>query len=203
GGGPPAPGELFVQEELAETIKLMIEGEMRARRRGRARAIRAARDVFYKGEIAQRIAAFHRQEGGLLDVDDLSDFHAEVAPAIKAPFRGYEMATCGFWCQGPVLLQMLNLIEPVDFVALGHNSPRALHVLVEAMKVAFADREAYYGDPHHVKVPAEALLTKAYADARRALVRQDRAWPEMPPAGDPAAMSAVRNGVNGSPASAG
>jgi gamma-glutamyltranspeptidase / glutathione hydrolase len=198
GGAPPAPGELFVQAELAETIKLMVEGEMRARRRGRARAIRAARDVFYKGEIAQRIALFHKQEGGLLDVEDLADFHAEVAPALKGGFRDYEVATCGFWCQGPVLLQMLNLIEPVDFAALGHNSPRALHVLAEAMKLAFADREVYYGDPRYVKVAAEALLSKAYADVRRSLIREDRAWPEMPPAGDPGAMSAVRNGVNGS-----
>jgi gamma-glutamyltranspeptidase / glutathione hydrolase len=203
GGAPPAPGHLFVQAELAETIKLMIEGEMRARRRGRVRAIRAARDVFYKGEIAQRIALFHRQEGGLLDVEDLADFHAEVAPALKGGFRDYEVATCGFWCQGPVLLQMLNLIEPVDWRALGHNSPRALHVLVEAMKLAFADREAHYGDPQHVKVPAEALVSKAYAELRRTLIREDRAWPEMPPAGDPAAMSTVRNGGHGFPATAG
>ncbi len=125
GGAPPAAGHLFVQAELAETIKLMIEGEMRARRRGRARAIRAARDVFYKGEIAQRIAAFHRQEGGLLDVEDLADFHAEVAPALKGGFRDYEVATCGFWCQGPVLLQMLNLIEPFDFGARSATTRRA------------------------------------------------------------------------------
>src|SRR5215813_4656676 len=146
GGDPPAPGDLFVQSALAESIKLMVDGETRARRRGRARAIRAARDVFYKGEIAQRIVAFHAQEGGLLDAQDLADFHADVAPAVIGSFRDYDVATCGFWCQGPVLLQMLNLIEPYDWKALGHNSPRALHVLVEAMKLAFADREAYYGD---------------------------------------------------------
>jgi gamma-glutamyltranspeptidase/glutathione hydrolase len=203
GDAPRVPGDLFVQAELAETIKLMIDGELRARRRGRARAIRAARDVFYKGEIARRIALFHRQEGGLLDEEDLAGFHAEVAPALRGAFREYEVAACGFWCQGPVLLQMLNLIEPFDFHALGHNSPRALHVMVEATKLAFADREAYYGDPLHVKVPAEALLSKAYADARRALIREDRAWPEVPPAGDPVTMSAVRNGVNGFSAPAG
>ena len=153
----PAPGELLVQAELAATIKLMIEGERKARRRGRARAIRAARDVFYKGEIARRIADFHAREGGLLEARDLADFQVEVAPALRTSFRGYEIAACGFWCQGPVLLQMLNLIEPYDFGALGHNSPRALHLLVEATKLAFADREAYYGDPKHVKVPADAL----------------------------------------------
>src|SRR5206468_3545863 len=129
-GEPRAPGDLFVQAELAETIKLMVEAETRARRRGRARAIRAARDVFYKGEIARRIVEFNAQEGGLLTAEDLADFHAEVAPALRVGFRDYEVAACGFWCQGPVLLQMLNLIEPFDFAALGHNSPRALHLLV-------------------------------------------------------------------------
>jgi gamma-glutamyltranspeptidase/glutathione hydrolase len=195
GGEAPAPGDLLVQSELAGTIKLMIEGERRARRRGRAPAVRAARDVFYKGEIARRIAEYHAREGGLLTEDDLADFEVEVAPALRTAFRGYEVAACGFWCQGPVLLQMLNLIEPFDFAALGHNSPRALHLLVEAMKLAFADREAYYGDPRHVKVPAEALLSKAYADVRRALIREDRAWPSMPAAGDPEGMAAVGNGA--------
>ncbi len=195
GGGPREPGDRLVQAELAGTIKLMVEAETRARRRGRGRAIRAARDVFYKGEIARRIVEFHEQEGGLLTVEDLADFHAEVAPALKLSFREYEVAACGFWCQGPVLLQMLNLIEPFDWGVMGHNSPRALHLLVEAMKLAFADREAYYGDPRYVKVPAEALLSKAYADARRALIREDRAWPEMPPPGDPDGVSALRNGA--------
>jgi gamma-glutamyltranspeptidase/glutathione hydrolase len=197
GGEPRAPGDLFVQAELAETIQRMVEAETRARRRGRARAIRAARDVFYKGEIARRIVEFHAGEGGLLTEEDLAEFHAEVAPALKVGFRDYEVAACGFWCQGPVLLQMLNLVEPFDFEALGHNSPRALHLLVEAMKLAFADRETYYGDPRHVKVPAEGLLSKAYAAARRSLIREDRAWPEMPPPGDPDQVSAVRNGQNG------
>jgi gamma-glutamyltranspeptidase/glutathione hydrolase len=194
-GEAPAPGDVLVQSELAATIKLMIEGERQARRRGRARAIRAARDVFYKGEIARRIAEFHAREGGLLAAEELAEFQVEIAPALRTAFRDYEVAACGFWCQGPVLLQMLNLIEPFDWASLGHNSPRALHVLVEAMKLAFADREAYYGDPKHVKVPAEALLSKAYAAARRALLREDRAWPSLPPPGDPDGMAALRNGA--------
>ena len=151
---------------------------------GRAGGIRAARDVFYKGEIAKRIAAFHAREGGLLAAGRPGRLPRRGGAGAHGPFRGYEMAACGFWCQGPVLLQMLNLIEAYDWTALGHNSPRALHLMVEAMKLAFADREAYYGDPSHVRVPAAALLSKAYAEARRALIREDRAWPAMPPAGD-------------------
>ncbi|MET0850963.1 MAG: gamma-glutamyltransferase [Candidatus Rokuibacteriota bacterium] len=200
GGAAPAPGRRLVQAELAETIKLMVAGEAKARARGRAGAIRAARDVFYRGEIARRIADYHAREGGLMAYDDLAEFEVEVAPALRTSFRDLEVASCGFWCQGPVLLQMLNLLEPWDFHALGHNSPRALHVLVEAVKLAFADREGYYGDPRHVKVPADGLLSKVYADARRKLLAEDRAWPEMPPPGDPVGLAAVRNGAPTSPA---
>src|SRR5712692_10014771 len=195
GGKPHAAGQLFVQSELAATIKEMVAAEIRSRSRGRAGAIRAARDAFYKGDIAQRIADYPAREGGLLTAKDLAEFQVDVAPALKTTFQGYEIAACGFWCQGPVLLQMLNLIEPFDFAALGHNSPRALHVLIEAMKLAFADREAYYGDPRHVHVPGDALLSKEYATLRRALIHDDRAWPDMPPPGDPEAMAAVRNGT--------
>ena len=194
GGRPHAAGQLFVQSELAATIKEMVAAERRARKRGRVGAIQAARDAFYKGDIARRIADYHAREGGLLTYEDLAEFHAEVSPALTTTFHDYEVASCGFWCQGPVFLQMLNLIEPYDWPALGHNTPRALHLMVEAMKLAFADREAYYGDPHFVHVPAEALLSKAYADLRRGLIREDRAWPDMPPAGDPEGKAAVRNG---------
>ena len=194
GGKPHAPGQLFVQAELAATIMEMVAAELRAANRGRVGAIQAARDAFYKGDIARRIADYHAREGGLLAYEDLAEFHAEVAPALTTTFHDYEVAACGFWCQGPVFLQMLNLIEPYDWPALGHNTPRALHILVEAMKLAFADREAYYGDPRFVQVPADALLSKAYADLRRGLIREDRAWPDMPPAGDPEGKAAVRNG---------
>ena len=198
-GGAPPPGHRIVQAELGESIRMMVAAETRARRRGRAEAIRAARDVFYKGEIARRIAEFHASEGGLMTYEDLAEFSVEVAPARTTTFRDYEVAACGFWCQGPVFLQMLNLIEPYDFRALGHNSPKTLHLLIEAMKLAFADREAYYGDPHHVKVPADGLLSKVYAAARRALIHEDRAWPAMPPAGDPLGLAAVRNGAPAGP----
>jgi gamma-glutamyltranspeptidase/glutathione hydrolase len=194
GGRPHAAGQLFVQSELARTIKEMVAAEARAAGHGRAGGIRAARDAFYKGDIARRIADYHAREGGLLTYEDLAEFQAEVSPALRTTFHDYDVASCGFWCQGPVFLQMLNLIETYDWRSLGHNTPRALHLMVEAMKLAFADREAYYGDPRFVKVPADALLSKDYAALRRGLIREDRAWPEMPPAGDPAGKAAVRNG---------
>ncbi|HVQ77455.1 MAG TPA: gamma-glutamyltransferase [Candidatus Binatia bacterium] len=197
-GGQPAPaGHLFVQSELGEAIRLMIAAEAKASGRGRAAGIRAARDAFYKGEIARRIADYHAREGGLLTAEDLAEFEVEVGPALTTSYRDYQIAACGFWCQGPVLLQMFNLIEGYDVGALGHNSPRYAHVLAECMKLAFADREAYYGDPNHVKVPADGLLSKVYAEARRALVREDRAWPDMPPPGDPTGLGKFRNGHAG------
>jgi gamma-glutamyltranspeptidase / glutathione hydrolase len=196
GQGPPA-GHLLVEAELAQTIKIMVAAEVKSHARGRAGAIRAARDAFYKGEIAQRIADYHAREGGLLATEDMADFSVEVAPALKTSFGEYEIASCGFWCQGPVLLQMMNLIESYDWRALGHNTPRALHILAEAMKLAFADREAYYGDPLFVKVPADGLLSKEYAKARRALIREDRAWSDLPPAGDPFGLRATANGGHG------
>jgi gamma-glutamyltranspeptidase/glutathione hydrolase len=196
GQGPPA-GHLLVEAELAQTIKIMVAAEVKSHARGRAGAIRAARDSFYKGEIAQRIADYHAGEGGLLTTEDMADFSVEVAPALKTSFGEYEIASCGFWCQGPVLLQMMNLIESYDWRALGHNTPRALHILAEAMKLAFADREAYYGDPLFVKVPADGLLSKEYAKARRALIREDRAWSDLPPAGDPFGLRATANGGHG------
>ena len=175
-------GELLVQKELADTLRRMALAEQRAGG-SRAAGVRAARDEFYRGETAKRIAEFHRANDGPLTAADLDTFGVEVAPALRTTFGQYEVAACGFWCQGPALLQILNLLEGVDLVALGHNSPAYLHRLVETIKLAFADRDAYYGDPNFVKIPAERLLSKAYADSRRALIGE-RAWKEMPPAGD-------------------
>jgi gamma-glutamyltranspeptidase/glutathione hydrolase len=175
-------GEILVQRELGETLRRMAVAEQRA---GGARAagVRAARDEFYRGETAKRIAEFHRKHDGPLTLADLAGFAVEVAPALRGTFGRHQVAVCGFWCQGPVLLQMLNMLEGEDLVRLGHHSPAYLHRLVETVKIAFADRDAYYGDPRVVTVPAERLLSKAFAETRRALVGE-RAWREMPPAGD-------------------
>lgn len=184
-------GEVLVQQELGETLRRMAEAERRAGG-SREAGIRAARDEFYRGETARRIAEFHRAEGGPLTREDLAAFAVEVEPALRTRFGAFEVAACGFWCQGPVLLQMLNLLEGVDLAALGHNSPAYLHRLVETIKIAFADRDAYYGDPAFVRVPAAGLLARAYAEARRALFDPARALRDMPPAGDPWTLAAVR-----------
>jgi gamma-glutamyltranspeptidase/glutathione hydrolase len=168
----------------------MARGEAKAGG-SREAGIRAARDEFYRGETAKRIAEFHRTEGGTLAAGDLADFAVEVGPALRTSFGRYDVAACGFWCQGPSLLQMLNLLDGVDLKALGHNSPAYLHRIIETIKLAFADRDAYYGDPNFVKVPADGLLSKAYAAVRQRLVKE-RAWPQMPPAGDPDRLDSVR-----------
>ncbi|HEY3190540.1 MAG TPA: gamma-glutamyltransferase [Solirubrobacteraceae bacterium] len=188
-GRPRRMGERLVQRELAETLGRMVAAEKRAGG-SRAAGIRAARDEFYRGETAKRIAEFHRSEGGPLSLADLANFSVEVERPLTTTFGKYEIAACGFWCQGPVLLEIFNMLEGLPLDALGHNSPAYLHRLVETIKLAFSDRDAYFGDPHFVQVPA-GLLGKAYARMRRELVG-DRAWAEMPPAGDPEALAAAR-----------
>jgi gamma-glutamyltranspeptidase/glutathione hydrolase len=177
-------GEVLVQRELADTLRRMVAAERQAGG-SRAAGVRAARDEFYRGETARRIAEFHRANDGPLALEDLTGFSVEVSPALRTRFGGLEVAACGFWCQGPVLLQSLNMLDGLDLASLGHNSPAYLHRLVETIKLAFADRDAYYGDPKFVDVPAERLLSRGFAEARRALVGE-RAWKEMPPAGDAA-----------------
>jgi gamma-glutamyltranspeptidase/glutathione hydrolase len=175
-------GEVLVQSELADTLKRMVAAEKRAGG-SRVEGIRAARNEFYRGETAKRIAEFHRANEGPLALSDLADFSVEVEPALRTSFGAYEVAVCGFWCQGPALLQALNILDGMDLAALGHNSPKYLHTIVESIKLAFADRDAYYGDPNFVKIPAERLLSKAYGELRRAQIRE-KAWQEMPPPGD-------------------
>ena len=182
-GRPPREGELFVQSDLARSIQFMVDEERAAARRGRAAGLAAARDAFYRGDLAEAMARYHRENGGWLTADDLAAYRSQIAPPTRATFRDTEVLTCGPWCQGPVMLQMLALLEPVDLKALGHNSPAYAHTVTEAMKLAFADRDRYYGDPRMVHVPIETLLSPAYNAERRRMIRDDRAWPEMPPPG--------------------
>ena len=182
-GRPPAVGDTLTRPGLATVFRWMIDAERGATTEGRRQGIRAARDAFYKGEVAERMVRFCRERGGYLAMDDFAGFHVGVEPPETASYKDYDVYTCGAWCQGPSLLQVLNILEGVDLPALGHNSADYVHTAVEAVKLAFADRDAYYGDPDFVDVPMETLLSKEYAARRREMIDPASAWPEMPPAG--------------------
>ena len=183
-GKPPEMGEVFRQTDLAASIQYMADEERASASRGREAGLEAARDAFYRGDIARKIVAFMREEGGLLSAEDLAEYHSPVGPAERRRFGDLEVFTCGAWCQGPVLLQTLALLEGIDLASLEQNSPDYIHQLAEALKLAFADREAYYGDPAKVEVPLATLISSEYAAERRKLIRPDRGWTEMPPPGD-------------------
>ena len=181
----PAAGDVLVQRDLARTFQRLIQVERDNVSRGREEALQAARDFFYRGEIAQEMVTFCQQQGGLLTMQDLDEFQAKLEPPARGSYKDIEVYTCGPWCQGPVSIETLNILEGYDLKRMGHNSPEYLHTLLEALKLAFADRHGYYGDPDFVNVPLEGLLSKAYAAERRNSIDPDRACPEMPDAGDP------------------
>lgn len=183
GGRPPQVGERFVQADLGRTLRYMADEEAAAVR-SRENGIAAARDAFYRGDIARAIARFHAENGGLLTEEDLASYACREEPTCHTEFAGIEVHSCGPWCQGPALPQTLAMLAEDDLIGLGHNSPAYLHRLAEALKLAFADRERYFGDPRFVDVPIDALLSRGYARARRARIDDAKAWPEMPPAGD-------------------
>lgn len=168
-GKPPHKGDLVRMPDLAKTLREMASAEQNARG-DRAAKIRAVHDVFYKGDLAKRMAAFSQSAGGLLAYDDLAKFHAETDTPRSTTYRGYTIYKTGFWAQGPVMLEALNILEGFDLHAMGHNTPEYLHTVIETMKLAFADRDRYYGDPKFSKIPEEILLSKEYAAERRKLI---------------------------------
>lgn len=182
-GRIPEVGDLLVQRDLAATLQYMADEEHAAAKGGRESGLAAARDAFYKGDIAQMMVAFQRENGGWLTADDLAGYASAVEPPVAYRYRGIDIYSCGPWCQGPVVPQALSLLEGIDLETLGHNTPEYIHVVAEAIKLAFADRERHYGDPRFVDVPIGALLDSDYAAERRKLIRSDEAWTELPPAG--------------------
>ena len=179
-GHVPEVGEVFRNADWANMLKLMCRAEVAARRRGRVKGIEAAREVFYKGEIAERIINFIANttvedatgsaHTGLLSYEDMAEWHATVEESVTLNYRGLEVHKCSSWTQGPVFLQQLAILEGFDLKALGHNSADYLHTLIEGAKLAFADREAYYGDPLFDAVPFDVLLSKEYGVQRRNLI---------------------------------
>ncbi|MCC2668586.1 MAG: gamma-glutamyltransferase family protein [Armatimonadetes bacterium] len=185
GGEAPQWGDRFCNPQWADTFDGLVRAEREAAGKGRAAGLEAARDVFYRGPIAERIAEFSRDErftdasgrahSGLLTYEDLGGYRTGIEAPTSVGYRGLEVHKCGPWSQGPVFLQQLTLLEGYDLAALGHNSPDFIHTSVECAKLAFADREYYYGDPAFVDVPMARLLSPEYTAERRALIDPERA----------------------------
>jgi gamma-glutamyltranspeptidase / glutathione hydrolase len=168
-GRVPLPGEIFRQPNLARTLRSMAAAEKKALAAGASRtaAIDAVRDYFYRGDIAHRIDAFMRANGGLLRYEDMAAFKLEPEEPVSTDYHNYRVYKPGFWSQGPAMLETLNILEGYDLRSMGFNSAEYIHTVTEALKLAYADRDTYYGDPKFNKIPAETLLSKAYAAERR------------------------------------
>ena len=177
-------GRMVVQKGLAATLTKMVEAEESAPGH-RLAGLRAARDSFYRGEIAQSVVDSSRRVGGIMSLDDLAGYRARFEEPVRTSFMGLEVCTQSTWTQGPVLLQALNILEHFDLRAMGHNSPSYIHTVTEAIKLAFADRERFYGDPEFAQVPIDGLVSKEYAASRASLIAPDAAHPGLPPAGEP------------------
>ena len=137
-GRTPRTGELLVQADLGRTFRRLIEAESGAAHLGREAAIRAAHDRFYRGDIAEEMAAFSEEQGGLVTLQDLAEFSVKVEPPAAGRFRDYTIYTCGPWCQGPVVAQTLQMLEDDDLSALGHNSTEYIHLVSQALNLAYS-----------------------------------------------------------------
>ena len=187
GGRRPDIGEILVQKDLARTFRRLIEVERDHAGQGREAALQAARDFFYQGEIAEEIVRFVQGEGGFLTMDDMAEFSVGVDIPPSIDYKGIQVYACGPWCQGPVNLQALQILEGFDLKGMGHNSADYAHTVIEALKLAFSDREAYVGDPDFVDVPmARWAAVKVLCRGKKGRHRSgSRAFSEMPPSGDP------------------
>jgi len=187
GGKPPVAGELFKQPELAATLRKLVEAEQTALAAGKSRkeAIYAAYDRFYKGDIAREIVRGVQEQGGLFTLDDLAKWQVHIEEPVKATYRGIDVYKLNVWTQGPSMLQALNILENFDLESMGYNSARYIHTLYQALSLAYADRDFYYGDIYTPPAkPVRGLLSKEYAKERAKLIRADRNDPDIAP-GDP------------------
>ncbi len=190
-GRAPRIGEILLQSDLARTFGRMIEAE-RAAAGNRDAKLRAVHDYFYRGPIAREIDAYHRANDGFVRFEDLAGFNVAPEATISTRYREFDVHACDVWCQGISLLQSLKILERDDLKALGHNSVAYVHLLTEAMNLAFADREGYVGDPRFVNVPTQALLEAGYAARQRARIDPARAFGKMPAPGVVGAKPALR-----------
>jgi len=186
-GQEPKVGDVFVQADLARTLRAIATAEKQTARRGRHAGLMAARDYFYKGPVGRQIGDYMQTHGGLLAASDLAGWHAQVGAPSRGDYRGYQIYKTGFWAQGPMMIEVLNLLESYDLKKMGQNSPQYIHTVTEALKLGFADRDRFYGDPNFVKVPSRELLSKNYAAMRRSLIDEKQASLAQRP-GDPLNM---------------
>ncbi|MGE0699276.1 MAG: gamma-glutamyltransferase family protein, partial [Hyphomicrobiaceae bacterium] len=191
GGKPPTPGQIFRQTDLANSIQYMVDAEKAAAGGGRAAGLAAAHRAFYEGDIAATICRYHAENGGWLTREDMAAFRARLEPPVCVRQGQLAVYTCGPWSQGPLLGMILRMLANDNLTALGHNSAAYVHLLTEAVKLACADREAYFGDPRFVDVPLEALLSPELQARRRALIDPRRAYPDLR---EPVAIGGARPG---------
>ncbi len=177
----PQPGEIFRNPDLARTLKKLVEAEKENASKGRHAALKAARDRFYRGDIARELAKFSEDNGGLFRYEDFANYTAKVEEPVSINYRGYQVYKNASASQGPAELFVLNLLEGYDLKAMGHNSADYIHTSAEALKLAFADREKYLGDMDFIRIPYEGLLSKEYAAERRKLIDPNKASLEMRP----------------------
>ncbi len=183
----PEPGEMFRQPDLAATLRKLVDAEQQALAAGKSRkeAIYAAYDRFYKGDIAQEIARGTQEQGGLITAQDLASWKVHIEEPMMTTYKGIEVYKLQQWTQGPALLQTLNILENADLQPMGYNSARYIHTLYQAMSLAFADRDFYYGDPYFPPdEPMKGLLSKEYAKARYQTIDWKKNDPHVQP-GDP------------------
>ncbi|MFQ5350207.1 MAG: gamma-glutamyltransferase family protein [Thermoanaerobaculia bacterium] len=183
----PYPGEVFRQSDLAATLRKLVEAERRALAAGKSReaAIQAAYDRFYRGDIARELVRSTREQGGLVTMQDLDRWRVRLEEPVTTTYKGIEVHKLTHWVQGPVMLQALNILENLDLAALGYNSAAYVHALYQAMNLAFADRDFYYGDPYYPpEEPIEGLLSKKYARSRFETIDWQRNNADVKP-GDP------------------
>jgi gamma-glutamyltranspeptidase/glutathione hydrolase len=191
----PAAGEIFRQPDLAATLRKLVEAETQALAQGKSRreAIQAAYDRFYRGDIAQELVRSVREQGGLFTLEDLARWRVHIEEPVHTSYRGIDVYKLDRWVQGPAMLQALNILETFDLRSMGYNSAPYIHTVYQAMSLAFADRDFYYGDPYFPPdEPIRGLLSKEYARLRAALVRADRNDPDIVP-GDPYPFQGGRN----------
>jgi len=192
---PPRPGEIWRQPDLLNTLQKLIEAETSALKSGKDRkqAIYAAHDRFYKGDIAEEFVRSVREQGGLITAADLANWRPKIEEPVSTTYKGVEVYKLTCWTQGPAMLQALNILENVELEPMGYSSARHIHAIYQAMNLAFADRDFYYGDPDFPPVePIGTLLSKAYAKERFKLMDWKRNNPDIRP-GDPYAFEGKTN----------